>query len=82
MGDFKMEQSFRFFIIQDEVSGGKTHYNVISKKHGYLLGIINYFQRWGRWVLVPDDDTFFSSDCLYDLMKFINQLDREGKKNG
>jgi len=41
--------------------------DVISKLHGYRLGIIKWFGRWRQYAFFPEDGTIFNVECLNDI---------------
>lgn len=41
---------------------------VKSKKHGDILGFIQYFPRWKQDIFIPNGGTAWSWDCLEDIV--------------
>ena len=58
-------------------------WDVVSKRHGDLLGRVQWFGRWRQYVFVPQPETLFNSGCLDDLREFIGEqmLDRSIRRN-
>lgn len=51
---------------------GKTKiWNVVSKKHGNVLGTIKWYGAWRQYTFQPEDSTVFNPECLDTISRFI-----------
>jgi len=58
--------------MQAEAVGTAPHETwLIRARDGAELGYIEWYPRWGQYVLQPEDTAVFSADCLRDLALFI-----------
>lgn len=63
----------RFLEIED---------NVVKTKRGEILGFISFEPKWKKNVFQPDELTFYDSECLTDISKYLGELDgKKGKSN-
>lgn len=59
---------------------GKTKvWDVHNSNDGSYLGEIRWFGNWRKYVFFPAELTIWSSDCLADVAKFIDQRMDERK---
>lgn len=64
-----------------EKKGYKTYFiQVSNKQFGDILGEIKWYSRWRRYVFYPLNDTLFDSECLKDIISYIDNLMRERKE--
>ena len=42
---------------------------------GEHLGEIFYKNSWKRWIFEPDSETYYSSECLEQIIEFLKKLD-------
>lgn len=47
-------------------------WEVISKQHGFRLGLIKYFGRWRQYAFWPEAGTIWNHECLKDVIEFLN----------
>jgi hypothetical protein len=50
-----------------------------AKQDGALLGTVQWFGRWRRYVFMPAPSTIFETDCLNDIRAFLDELTAEWK---
>ena len=48
--------------------------SVESKRTGDILGVIKWFGRWRQYAFFPKTDTIFNTECLNDIVKYIEVL--------
>lgn len=73
-----MKTHFRFIEFKPENGAWVCRNN----KHGSVLGRVEWFEPWKRWVFqCAEADVIFSSDCLRDIAEFMDGL-KEGRDNG
>ena len=53
---------------------GKNNYLVLSKKGDMLLGCIEYFDQWHKFVFVPEYESFFDVLCMIEIGEYIGLL--------
>ena len=49
-------------------------YGVWSKKSGGILGEIKWFGRWRQYAFFPRPETIFNTECLNDIISYIEVL--------
>jgi hypothetical protein len=52
-------------------------YEILSKLHGFRLGIIKWYGAWRQYCFFPERDTIFNTQCMQDIMNFIINLKNE-----
>ena len=52
----------------------KKKFWVYSKKKGNILGKIEYYLRWRRYVFDPEPFTIYDVECMQDICRFINGI--------
>jgi len=57
-------------------------WDVVSKHHGYILGIIKWYALWRQYCFFPSPVTVYNSGCLSAIMSFISDLNNARKKRG
>lgn len=62
------------FIDVPNHSGKTRKVNVVSKKHGFSLGLIQFYGRWRQFVFIPASETVFNKDCLRDIAVFLDVM--------
>ncbi len=55
-------------------------YSVISMHDYSELGTIKWYGGWQQYVFYPNQQTFWSNDCLENLTRFMNALKNRKKK--
>lgn len=59
---------------------GKTkRFEVISKKHGYSLGRIQWYNHWRQYCFSSTFSTVWNKECLKDIQDFLQELMEERK---
>ncbi len=58
-----------------------SRYDVIAKEDNAELGRIRWFDRWSKYVFIPNQDTetCFEETCLRDIAEFCETRTREYK---
>ena len=70
-----MSEWLEFVELPNE--GYKTKkFQVVSKKHGYPLGDIKFYNKWRNYCFYPAPDTIFSNGCLKGITEFIRNVKR------
>lgn len=65
--------TFLEFKPSKEIKG----YNVWNKKSKEIIGEIYYYHQWKKHIFQAiDEDIILTSDCLIDIAKFTEQLDK------
>lgn len=64
----------RIKITSEGEADGRTIYIVENTKQGDFLGWIQYWPAWKRYVFSPDDETFYSPECLMEISEFLFDL--------
>lgn len=49
-------------------------YYIVRTKNKTMLGTIEFYNIWQKWVFAPNGNTVYSSRCLEDLKHFIDRL--------
>ena len=63
-----------------ESRNGKDNY-YITDKHDNILGYINYFSRWRKYVFTTIKDIIFDDICLAELLVFLENLNESIKRS-
>jgi hypothetical protein len=62
------------------MSTGKTKvYKIVTKDGGAQIGLIKWYSPWRKYSFFPHQNTVFETDCLQDIISFINKLMLERK---
>lgn len=61
------------FILLEQKSKTKV-IEVISKLHGFRLGVIKWFGRWRQYAFFPENGTVFNVECLNLIQSYIKDL--------
>lgn len=61
-------------FVEIENPGKKTRKFLLKNKKGIVLGSIEYFNSWRKYVFIPEYDTLFDSICLNDISSFMEEL--------
>ena len=70
-----------FYELVGPSKSGKTFvWEVLSRQHGFRLGVIRWFGRWHQYVFFPDAVTIYSSDCMTDIADVCRTLNEEARK--
>jgi hypothetical protein len=59
--------------------GRKTKVFAVTAKTGVHLGYVKWWGPWRRYAFFPDERTAFETQCLTDIVEFINKLMEERK---
>ena len=54
-------------------------WNIVAKQDGFTLGYIAWFSRWRKYAFFPNNHMVFESDCLRDIITFMDKLMNERK---
>ena len=68
-----MKTEYKFIKFENE--GGI--WRILNKKNGALLGRIGNYPQWKKHVLETVQGVVFSTDCLEDVIDFIEQLEEQ-----
>ena len=52
-------------------------YEVLSKLHGFRLGIVMWYGAWGQYCFFPEENTVFNNQCMKDICSFIEEIRNE-----
>jgi hypothetical protein len=55
---------------------GYTKKYFVSNNYGLSLGVISYFSDWKKYVWEQNEDIIMSWDCLLQLSKFMEELQK------
>ena len=63
-------------FIETKSDNDKRIIEVKNKRHGTLLGYIDYHTTWGKWVFTPNLklDLVFTDECLNDISDKLFKL--------
>ena len=70
-----MSDYIKFFSLSE-----KPKVISIENKRGQYLGYIEYYNHWRQFVLKPQDDTVFSTECLQEIIKQLAKLNGFSKE--
>lgn len=59
---------YRFFTVEDFAP---NLYTIVARRDRAIIGRIEWYARWGEFVLCPDEHTVWSAGCLRDVQDFI-----------
>ena len=59
---------------------GSYYIQVKNKKSGISLGEIVFYDTWNQFVFGPNSRAVFNNECLMDIVKEINRLNKEKAK--
>ena len=68
---------YRYFTVYPEAiqPGRKTRdWRICARNGGSPLGRIEWYSAWRQYVLVPDEMTLWSVDCLTDIADAIKKI--------
>ncbi len=63
----------------------RTIYLCRNNKTSSVLGGVEYYPAWRKWVFEGKEDAVFDTSCLADIidfMKQLNQSQRKGEEDG
>ena len=71
----------KWMIITCIKDTGKTKIYELSPKddHRIVLGHIQWFGRWRKYAFFPFSETVYETQCLTDIVNFLNELMDERK---
>ena len=70
-----MMQSIGKYLTADQFTD--TIWQVNSKRHGDLLGMIDWEKKWKCYEFQPEHATGFDAECLRDIANFLEELTNE-----
>ena len=71
-------KKYKFFTIeQDGESKGMPLYVILNRRTGVLLGDITWYPGWKQYVFGSLAASDWSSDCLANIIEFLNELNKE-----
>lgn len=56
-------------------------YQVVTKDGNTLLGIVSWYASWRKYSFMPNSNCVFETQCLKDIVEFIDKLMLERKLN-
>ena len=54
-------------------------WNIVAKEDNFVLGYIAWFSSWRKYAFFPNNNMVFESDCLRDIITFMDKLMSERK---
>lgn len=70
-----MKTQYRYIKFQLTERKAKTAvYSCCNNNSGHELGIIKWYPGWRQYCYFPTAQAVYSTGCLEDIAKFINQL--------
>jgi len=48
-------------------------WEVLSKKHGNVLGVVKYYGAWRQYAFFPSNETIWNTECLTDIIEFLKK---------
>lgn len=73
-----MDQSWLVFTQLQSTT--KTPQFRVNSRAGAVLGTINFFPRWRKFVFRPHKDTVFDNGCLMEIVEFMTIQDARRKE--
>lgn len=69
----------KYFIFQQCLNfEGKTKkFEVFSKKRGYFLGKIYWYEGWKQYIFNVAFESAWRGECLKDIQEFLQELNEE-----
>lgn len=78
VGATPKESYLEFRLVKE---GAKTSaWDVVSKRHGSVLGTISWWGAWRQYTFFPYEETVFNPDCMREISGFIDQQMKARKK--
>lgn len=75
-----MKTKYRFIHFDEhDTLYGKRWY-VRNNKSKSILGQIELYSEWDDYVFSADPKSVFNDECLKDIIDFISQLKKEGRR--
>lgn len=71
-----MKNKYKHIHFVDFEDKDGVHYVCYANKDRAILGGIEYYERWGQYVYMPNN-SLYSRDCLLDIADFLAQLNKE-----
>lgn len=68
------------FEEDDHYEGKTKRFMVVSKKRLNILGEIKWYGAWRQYTFWPIGDTIWNTQCMKDIILFIDNLMSERKK--
>jgi hypothetical protein len=72
----------KWIDFEEGMSAGKTKIFKIVTKEGAQIGLIKWYSPWRKYSFFPHPNTVYETQCLSDIIAFINKLmlDRKVEK--
>lgn len=67
------------YMVADGRAGGRWYIHM--KRGGSMLGIVDWYAPWKKFVFQPEEMTEFSDDCLRVLSDFLVSLNKKCQPN-
>ncbi len=67
------------YIYFEEVAPKADRWECNNKKTKKVMGVIEYWQGWGQYIIEFKEGYVFSIDCLNDIADFLGQLNKNKK---
>lgn len=76
----QQKQSFLEFKLTEQ--GEKTSkWDVLSKRHGFVLGTIKWYGAWRQYTFFPTKETLYNKDCMREIASFLEDQ-MKARKSG
>ena len=62
-----------FKLVRD--TGKTTVWDIRNNSSDYLLGRVSWYSAWRQYCFLPNTETVFNKQCMFDILDFIGQLD-------
>ena len=56
----------------------KNSYLVLTKKDDILLGEIEYYDQWHKFIFTPERHTFYDCECMIELGEYLKLCKLQG----
>lgn len=72
----------KWITIEETTFGDKKTktFFILSKENRDVLGSIKWYGAWRKYSFFPADNTLFESQCMMDIVEFMNSLMEERKE--
>ena len=65
-------KKYKFITIKEKrINNEFTWQEIINNKSGASLGSISFYHPWRQYVMLPNEGTAWSTDCLKDIIDFM-----------
>lgn len=66
---------------EKKIPGRKTKIvHIISKRQEEILAVIKWHSAWRQYTFQPQSDTIYNTECLLDIVKCTENLNKEHKR--